>query len=66
MNQINKIRVNGVDYSIEDNTSGYATTSYVEEYHDSTKADKSEISDMATKSWVQEYIQSLDGDDEYY
>lgn len=64
--KINKIRVNGVDYTIEDNTSNYATTSYVDNHHDSTKADKSEISDMATQTWVQEYIANLDGDDEYY
>lgn len=64
--KINKIKVGDIHYDIQDNTSGYATTSYVEEYHDSTKADKSEISDMATKSWVQEYIQSLDGDEDYY
>lgn len=134
MSNIKKIRVNNVDYDIQDNVSGFATTDYVNNHHDTSKADKadtytksetdiqisnyhdtskvdkingkglssndyttveknklanlenyddtlikssiqdleenkvnkSELSDMATKSWVQEYINNLDGDDEYY
>ena len=83
MSSLKKIKVNNVEYDIADSVSGFATTTYVDEHHDSTKVDvstlsdysttsemnsaiSSAVSDMATKTWVTEYVDSIDGDDDYY